>query len=203
MLGSPFRYRAPIVANDPQWTPPTEAQLAAANEVVDSIVEAFRSDRGVHAETAVAAASRIAGTFLFRSFGFDFRNIQPGSPVLSDAANERGPLLLRTLGTALVVGGVNKSALTVVAEIPDEHRPHLSIAETQTRIEATLRAIASRHGLSQEQAAHACALAAARLIKMCADVLEPRIGFALATRGFVEGTKTVPAALPEDPAAAS
>jgi hypothetical protein len=34
-------------------------------------------------------------------------------------------------------------------------------------------------------------------------MLEPRIGFSLATQGFVEGTKTAPAALTEDPAASS
>jgi hypothetical protein len=53
-------------------------------------------------------------------------------------------------------------------------------------------------GLSAEEAAHACALAAARLVKMCAEVLDARIGFALAAQGFVEGSKTMPVALAGD-----
>jgi hypothetical protein len=176
----------------PEWTPPTAAQRAAANEIVDAIIEALRSDRGVHAETAIAAAARVGGTFLFRSFGFEAANIKPGSPVFSDAANERGPLLVQTLGNELIAAGVDKAALTVGPPVADAHQPHLSLVDTQTLLEARLRGIAGKHGLSQGQAAHACAIAAARLVKMCAQVLDMRIGVALAAQGFVEGSKTMP-----------
>ena len=128
----------------PEGTRRTPAQRRAANEIVDAIVEALRSDRGVHAQTAIAAAARMGGTFLFRSFGFETRNTEAGSP------------------------------------------------------ESPLRRIAARHGLSTEQAAHACALAAARLVKMCAEVLDAQIGFALAAQGFVEGSKTMPVSLAAD-----
>jgi hypothetical protein len=175
-----------------RWTEPTPAQRAVANEFVDAIIEVLRSDRGVHAETSIAAAARLGGTFLFRSFGFDSRNIQPGSPVFSDASNELGPLLVQTLASERIAARASKAALTVGPPVEDAHRPHLSVIETQTLIEPRLRAIAGKQGLSQEQAAHACALAAARLIEMCADVLDPRIGFALAAQGFVEGSKTMP-----------
>ena len=188
------------MTREPQWTPPTEAQLTAASEMVDLIVDALRSDRGVHAETAIGAAARMAGTCLFRSFGFELRNVKPGSPVLSDAANERGPLLLQTLGTALAAAKLQSSALTLPPDIADEHRPRLSLIETQTLLEPAVRRIAARHGLTPEQAAHACTLAAARLIRMCVEVLDPRIGFAVATQGFVEGTKTAPVPLPKDSA---
>jgi hypothetical protein len=176
-----------------QWTPPAAAQRTAANEIVDAIIEALRADRGVHAEAAVAAAARLGGTFLFRSLGFEAANIKPGSPVFSDAANERGPL--QTLGNELIAAGVDKGALTVGPPIGDAHQPHLSLADTQTLIESRLFAIAGKHGLSQEQAAHACALAAARLIKMTAQVLDVPIGVALAAQGFVEGSKTMPVPL--------
>jgi hypothetical protein len=68
-------------------------------------------------------------------------------------------------------------------------------------VESRLRAIASNHGLTEEQAAHACALAAARLIQMCSSVLDPKIGFAIAAFGFVEGSKTMP--VPLQPAASA
>ena len=181
----------------PRWTPPTEAQRRAADEIVDAIVAALRSDRGVHAETAIAAAARIGGAFLFRSFGFEPRGIEPGSPVFSDAANERGPLLVQTLGTELMAAGVGKAVLSAGAQIPDAHLPHLSVTETQTLIESPLRRIAERYRLSPEEAAHACALAAARLIAMCAQVLDAQTGFALAARAFVEGSKTMPIRLPQ------
>jgi hypothetical protein len=73
----------------------------------------------------------MGGTFLFRAFGLESRGIQPGAPVFSDAANERGPLL-------------------------------------------------------------------SRLITMFAQVLDARIGFALAAQGLVEGSKTMPGSLAAD-----
>lgn len=176
----------------PEWSPPTPAQLAAADAMVDVIIELLRTDRGVHAETAIAGAARIGGTFLFRSFGYNLKDAQPGSPVFSDAANEHGPLLMRTLETQMRALGIETLELTRDGEVPDEHRPHLSVIETQTLLEAPLRRISNEHRLSSEQAAHACALAAARLVKMCAQVLEPRIGFTLAVYGLVEGSKTMP-----------
>ena len=178
------------------WTPPTGAQRAAADEIVSAITAALRSDRGVHAETAIAAAARLGGTFLFRSFGFEPTGAKPGSPVLSDAANERGPLLMQTLAAEIAELGVDASRMNA-GDIPDAHHPQLSVTETQARIEAALRSVADKHALSDEHAAHACALAAARLIKMCTGVLDPRVGFALAVYGFVEGSKTMPIPLPK------
>ena len=44
-------------------------------------------------------------------------------------------------------------------------------------------------------------LAAARLVEMCAEVLDVRIGFALAARGFVDVSKTMPVPLAAAPGA--
>ncbi len=175
----------------PQWTPPTKSQLAAADEMVDAVIKSLRSDRGVHAETAIASAARMAGTFLFRSFNFLNIDAAPGSAVFSDAANDYGPLLIDTLGSGLVTLGLAKPSTDMA--IPEEHKPHTTVLETQSLIEAPLHEIALTHNLTLEQAAHSCALVAARLIQMSAQVLEPQIGFALAAYAIVEGSKTMPA----------
>src|SRR5215813_11778474 len=86
---------------EPAWTAPTEAQWQAAKKISQLIIAALTTDRGIHAETAVASAARLGGTFLFRSFGLKTDGVKPGTPVLSDAANEYGPLLIQTFGTAL------------------------------------------------------------------------------------------------------
>jgi hypothetical protein len=181
--------------NDPTWIPPTEAQLQAAGETVDAIIASLQDTGGVHAETAVSAAARMAGTFLFRSFNFSQLDAEPGTAVLSEEANVQGPLLIQTLGAGLNVFGVALDSSEMKSGFPEENNPQLSVTATQELLEARLRAIASGHGLTGPQAAHACALAAAKLIEMTSGVLDPHVGFSLAAFGFVEGSKTMPAPL--------
>lgn len=164
----------------------------AADEIINVIIESLRSDNGVHSETAISSAARLAGTFLFRSFEFPYIDAQPGSPVLSEEANEHGPLLLQTLGAALNVLNVGLDGGRLSPNIPEDHEPHLSVTDAQQLMETPLRAVTEKHKLTDQQAAHACAIAAARLIQMCTAVLDPHVGFALASFGFVEGAKTMP-----------
>ena len=179
-----------------QWTQPTKAQGAAAGRIVEVIVSTLRTEKGTHAETAIAAAARMAGTFLFRGLGLAVEGLAPGSPVLSDAANEHGPLLVQTFGVGLVGEGIDPSKIKPDLHIPEQNQPLLSVTQTQEKLEPALRAIAARHRLDDAQAAHACALAAAKLVRMTVAVLEPRTGFAVAAYGFIEGAKTMPIALP-------
>jgi len=179
----------------PQWSPPTQPQLRAADSYVDIVVKSLRTDKGVHSETAIAAAARMAGTFLFRSFDFPLKDVKPGSAVLSDAANDRGPLLLQTLGAGLSALKVNLDSSKLSANVPNENQPQLSVSETQSRVEAQFRDVSENLNLTPEQSAHACALAAARLIHMTSTALDPHIGFSVAAYGFVEGSKTAPAPL--------
>jgi hypothetical protein len=183
-----------------QWKPPTKAQDAAAGRIVKAIVAGLKNDKGTHAETAIAAAARMAGTFLFRSLGLAITAAPPGAPVLSEAANEHGPLLVQTFGVGLVGEGIDPTKIKPDLHIPEQNQPLLTVTQTQEKLEPALRAIAAKHRLDDLQAAHACALAAAKLVRMTAAVLEPRTGFAVAAYGFIEGSKTMPVALP--PAAA-
>jgi len=168
-----------------------DAQLRASREIADAIVTALRTERGVHAETAVAGAARLAGAFLFRSFNLPTSGIAPGSPVLSDVANQRGPLLVEVLQAGL--GGLGVSVDSAAMEESPEHEPQMNFLETQQALEPRLAEIAAAHGLEGEGAARACALATALLIYRTREVLEPRVSFGLAVYGFVEGTKTMPA----------
>jgi hypothetical protein len=77
---------------------PTKEQQDAAQQFVGLAIEAFKGERGVHAETAIAGVARMAGTFLFRSFAFPLASAQLGQAVLSEAANEQGPKLIQALG---------------------------------------------------------------------------------------------------------
>ena len=174
------------------WKRPTRAQSAAAAKIVEVIVGTLRTEKGTHAETAIAAAARMAGTFLFRSLRLGAEGAVPGTPVLSEAANEHGPLLVQTFGVGLMGEGIDPTKIEPDLQIPEQNQPLLSVTQTQERLETGLRAIAAKHRLDEAQAAHACALAAAKLVKMTAAVLEPRTGFAVAAYGFIEGSKTMP-----------
>jgi len=185
-----------------EWKAPAKAQVAAAAKMVEAIVRLLRNQKGVHAETAIAAAARLGGTFLFRSFGLPTAGIEPGAPVLSDRANEEGPGLMQTFAYGLAAEGLDPRALqTNDLDVPEQNRPLLTVVQTQEKLEVEVRAIAAAAKLDPSQAAHACALAAARLVKMTVQVLDPRVGFAVAAYGFVEGTKTMPMplAVPDAP----
>jgi len=169
-----------------------QEQLDAAPEFVQAAIDALRNEQGVHAETAVAATARMAGTFLFRSFGFDLPSARPGQPVLSDRANERGPELIQILG----------STLNQIGAAPWEQsqqnagQPQQSFLETQPLLEPQYNIIKDRFGLSLTEASHAAAVAAALLIHQCSEVLDPKAAYQIAAFGFVEGSKTVPLSIP-------
>lgn len=169
----------------------SEEQVEAANEFAHATMKALRSDRGVHAETAVAAASRMAGAFLFRSFGFVLPNLEPGQYVLSEQANEYGPRLVGLLSSMLSKLGVAVNE-AIAGDPVTADRPQLGVIETQKLLGPEFGAIRERHKLSLQQAADAGAVATAIVLSYCAPVLDPNVAFGVAVTGFIEGTKTAP-----------
>jgi hypothetical protein len=174
---------------------PTQVELKAADAVAQAITERLSELKVVHAETAVASAARIAGTFLFRDFKFPAGNIAPGTAVLSDKANEAAPLLFDALLATLQVLGVStdaKKRQNFPGSKHPRHAPRLSVIETQSQIEPQIRNLAASFALNSREAALSCAIATGCLIHTFASVLDPNVGFAIASYGFIEGLKTMP-----------
>ena len=169
----------------------TQAQVDAAQQFANGTVEQLKTDQGIHAETAVAGTARMAGTFLFRSFEFPTSDIQPGQIVLSDQANEEGPVLVNILGAALTQLGVAPDGEGLGDESV-QGQPNLSFLETQMKLEPSLLAIAEEFELSKQEAAYAAAVGTALIIERCSSVLDPNVAFNVAVYGFIEGTKTAP-----------
>jgi hypothetical protein len=170
----------------------TEAQLTAANAFATATIDTIREARGVHAETAIATLARMAGTFLYRSFGFDAADVTPGQAVFSDQANEAGPRLLEILGGTLAALEVPLDPARL-GDKPDPARPpRKAFLETQRLLEPRLAALREAHDLSFEEAAEAAAAGTALLIRHGVNVLEPNLAFSLAVYSFVEGAKTAP-----------
>lgn len=168
-------------------------QQEPALEFFNATIAFLQDEKGVHLETAIAATARMAGTYLFRSFGFELSDAEAGQAVLSEIANEKGPELVNILAGVLHENSITIDQAAVESDPGPEHEPHLSFLETQPKLEPLYEAIRNRHALSYEDAAHTAAVATAGLVIQGAGVLDPAIGFNIAVYGFIEGSKTVPA----------
>ena len=173
--------------------PEAEKVGQAAREFVDLTIEHLSDERGVHAETVIAGVARMAGTFLFRSFGFELPDAKPGQAVLSEQANEQGPRLVNIAATVLTDAGVKLDPGAINDDLMKGHEPLLDFLATQQRLEPPFNTVREKLDLSQTQAADACALATAMLIHQTLNVLDPNVAFQLAVYSFIEGSKTIPA----------
>lgn len=175
-------------------TPLTQPQIDAAQEFYAAVVEGLRTPQGVHAVTAIAAMARLAGTFLLRSFGLPIDQMQPGTPVLSDLANDQGPRLINILGSVLANMGIVIDPSRIDFSVPPDDKPQLTLLETQAKLEPALAHSMQQHQLTYAAAADAAAAATALVIAECANIVDPHAAFNVAAYGFVEGAKTVPIA---------
>jgi hypothetical protein len=165
---------------------------AAADFFNSSFRPLVTTERGIHAETIVASAARMAGTMLFRSFIPAPNSYEPGTVVLSDAANVEGPKLmnvmfatLKQLGDAVGEDTINRDAATTEAS-------QLTLRQTQERFDPVVIAYCKAARLSFEDAALSLAITAAIFVHDCCSALDVRNGAAIAVYGFIEGCKTAP-----------
>lgn len=156
------------------------------------LVELLTTEEGVHAETIVAAAGRLAGSLLFRTFNLPFEGYKPGATVLTDIANTKGPELLDTFGEATEQLEISLSAQSLAEPIPEEHQPLSTVIDQLESLTIPVAEIGVRYGMSLEETAHSCAIAAALLVRDVSDVLDSKIAARIVVYGLVEGTKTVP-----------
>jgi hypothetical protein len=167
-------------------------QIDAAQEFANATMSALKLPQGIHPGTAVAATARMAGTYLFRSFGFNLADLEPNQVVLSDAANKQGPALIAIAGGILAKFGVAPDDSAAGKPTPPEHKPSLPFLDTQRRLEPLYAPIKERFGLSTQEAAQAAAVATALLIRHFARAMDPSVAFGIAVYGFIEGSKTAP-----------
>jgi hypothetical protein len=167
-------------------------QIEAAEEFAETAIELLGTENGFHPPTLVAATARMAGTFLFRSFAFKLEGASPGQAVLSETANEHGPRLIQIAWGVLAHLGVSLDEDGASKSLDPEDQPSKDFLATQKELEPAFLDIKDLHGLSQQEAADAAAIASAILIHQNLNSLDPNVGFGIAVYGFIEGTKTVP-----------
>jgi hypothetical protein len=171
----------------------TEDQNRAAGDFVELIARALGAGRAIHPETAIASAARLSGSLLLRSFEFDLETSQPGTVVLSDEANEKGPALLNVLAGFLARNNIELDPSKLGGMLDQRgHAPSLDTQASLVLLQEDALRIAARHSLSLQQAAEAVALATGFIVKECAPSIGAETGFNIAAFGFIEGSKSVP-----------
>ncbi|HET9745316.1 MAG TPA: hypothetical protein VFP97_06380 [Chitinophagaceae bacterium] len=168
----------------------TKEQNDAAGSIVEWIANEIGNNRQLHAGTAIAAGARLAGSFMFRSFNFNLNNVSPGAPVLSEEANEKGPVLINVLVVTLKNLGVEPDAGKMNTHSKVESS--LTFVETILGLQDQAQSIMNQNNLNKEQMAYSCAIATASIIKECQNDLPVESGFHTAVYGFIEGSKTYP-----------
>ncbi len=167
-------------------------EFILAQEFKKIALDALKDADGVHAETAIACLARMAGMFLFLSFGFPMKDMVPGQTVLSSEANEKGPELITVLSKTLADLGIHIPSEKLTYQASKENSPKLSVIETEKLLRRPLTDISEKHHASLEMSARAAAIATGMLISDAVTVLDPAVGYSVAVYGFVEGSKTVP-----------
>jgi hypothetical protein len=164
------------------------SQIEAAEQFGQAAHSILRS---ANVATVIAGASRMAGTFMFRSFNFQPDTARPGDAVLSVEANEKGPQLMNVLGNVLTHIGIVVSESFVESTAEDD-QPKYNFLDTEKLLEPEFEKIKKQYELSYSDAAYAVAAAVAFLIKEYGDLIDNDIAFGIAVYGFIEGTKTLP-----------
>ena len=174
--------------------PASDPQLieAAAREFASATAAAFKLPQGWHAPTVVAASARMAGTYLFRSFGLKLPGLIPGQAVLSAEASQYVPALLQYTATVLQGLGIQIASTPPITPAAVNAQPARDFLDTQRVLEPLFAPTLAKFGLTTLQAANAAAAATAVLIFQFLKHLDPNVAFGIAAFGITEGSKTAP-----------
>lgn len=163
----------------------------ASQELFDGICKALADHRGVHLETAVAAAGYLAGAAMLRSTGIDLSSLEPGSPVLVDQVNELGPMVLDTVFGLAHRGGVDQNS-TVANAVPPGHQPLIPFLQLLPKVSPAMRQACDAHEIPPEMQPFVAARAAAQLLVAGRQQVDASILKALVAESVVQAAKTVP-----------
>lgn len=167
----------------------TNNQNEAVNDIVELVVNIIgNGSREIDTTEAISCTARLAGSFLFRSFNFKVNDAKPGTVMLSEEANIKGPELVNITYAVLHNFGIEIDN----NKMNDGHQKQaLSIFVDQiSQIQNEALEIMKKNDLSFEQLAQSAAIATAFIIQQ--SNIPPEEGFGLAIYHYIEGSKTYP-----------
>lgn len=168
----------------------TKNQNEAVNEIVEMIVDVIgNGSREIDTTEAISSTARLAGSFLFRSFNFKIPDAKPGTVILSEEANIKGPLLVNITHAVLQNFGIHIDN-NKISEGSQRHAES-SFIEVIDKVQSPALAIMKYRELSFEQMAQSTAIATAFIIQQSGNI-PPEEGFGIAIYHYIEGSKTNP-----------
>ncbi|WP_341899928.1 hypothetical protein [Fluviicola taffensis] len=168
----------------------TKDQNEAVNDLVELIAWKLGSDqREVDTIEAISASARLAGSFLFRSFNFQLDSPKPGTVMLSDEANRKGPQLVNITHAVLTNLGVPIDNSKMQND--NQQMAKTSFLDSIDLLQNHALEILNKRNLSYEQFAQSAAIATGFIIQQSGNIT-PEAGFGTAIYYYIEGTKTYP-----------
>jgi hypothetical protein len=168
----------------------TNNQNKAVNDIVEMVVSVIgNGSREIDTTEAISSTARIAGSFLFRSFDFKVNDVKPGTVMLSEEANTKGPQLINITHAVLQNFGI---------QIDNNKMSNGNAKQAQSnfvdvigKVQTPALEIMKKNDLSYEQMAQSAAIATAFIIQQSSNIT-PEEGFGTAIYHYIESTKTFP-----------
>lgn len=168
----------------------TNNQNKAVNDIVEMVVSVIgNGSREIDTTEAISSTARLAGSFLFRSFGFKINDAKPGTVMLSEEANTKGPQLVNITHAVLQNFGIqidNKKMAN-----GNQKQAKSNFVEVIGKVQTSALEIMKKNDLNYEQMAQSAAIATAFIIQQSSNIT-PEEGFGTAIYHYIEGTKTFP-----------
>ncbi|MES2763244.1 MAG: hypothetical protein V4677_13610 [Bacteroidota bacterium] len=168
----------------------TNNQNDAVNDIVEMVVNVIgNGSREIDTTEAISSTARLAGSFLFRSFGFKINDAKPGTVMLSEEANIKGPQLVNITHAVLQNFGIqidnNKMSNG------NQKHSESNFVDVISKVQVPALDIMKKRELSYEQMAQSTAIATAFIIQQSGNIT-PEEGFGIAIYHYIEGSKTNP-----------
>jgi hypothetical protein len=168
----------------------TKNQNDAVNDIVEMVVNVIgNGSREIDTTDAISSTSRLAGSFLFRSFGFKTDDTKPGTVMLSQEANIKGPQLVNITHAVLQNFGIQIDK----NKMSNGRQKHAdsNFVDAISKLQVPALDIMKKNKLSYEQMAQSAAIATAFIIQQSKNIT-PEEGLGTAIYHYIEGTKTNP-----------
>ena len=168
----------------------TKNQHAAVNDIVEMVVTVIgNGSREIDTTEAISSTARLAGSFLFRSFGFKINDARPGTVMLSEEANIMGPQLVNITQAVLQKFGIQIDP----GKMPNGNQKQATsnFVDVIGKLQIPALEIMKSNDLNFEQMAQSAAIATAFIIQQSSNII-PEDGFGTAVYHYIEGSKTYP-----------
>jgi hypothetical protein len=172
----------------------------AATEILRIFDRHFRTPQGIHPGTVLSAAAWLAGTSLYRSFGYT-QNPEPGTVMLSEKANQQVSKLLDLFTYYMLQSGTHIRPEQFILQIPEPFKPQKTLVQIQDAHQDEYNVIMKRHNLDYADGARAGVIVCSMLFNYhCVkrQDLDPRLGAGIISMGIMTGAKTAPMPLKQE-----